>query len=493
MKETILDRIDAESTGFFRFRQLGGKYLLTNDCGSWELLSPPDFEKFVAGKLPRTGKIYAALQSKGFVRNNTDFDGLIGRWAQRNDFLKFGPSLHIVVVTLRCDHACVYCQTSAHRSQDKSLDMTPATAKKVVDCIFAGPSPLVTIEFQGGEPLLNWPAVKTVVEHARKKEKQTGKKAIINLVSNMANMTGERFDFLHAQGVNFCTSIDGPEKIHNRNRVYTEGNSHACATGWFKKIQEKTSGQLYQADALLTVSRATLENWKAVIDEYESMGARGISLRFLSPMGMAVETWSKIGYTPDEFLAFYEKSLDYILEINRKKRTFFENSAVLFLLKILSDSDPNFMDLRSPCGGAVGQIAYNYDGKVFTCDEARMLNEMGDDSFCIGDIAKDSYSDIINKPAVKCLVTASCTDLQPACSQCAYKPYCGVCPVINYASEHDLFARMPCNSRCKLYKGMLDMLFTRLDRPDDKKVFSEWVRLALRKLQSEASGTTEVR
>ena len=35
------------------------------------------------------------------------------------------------------------------------------------------------------------------------------------------------------------------------------------------------------------------------------------------------------------------------------------------------------MELRSPCGAGTGQIAYYYDGNIYTCDEGRMLAEMG--------------------------------------------------------------------------------------------------------------------
>jgi sulfatase maturation enzyme AslB (radical SAM superfamily) len=42
--------------------------------------------------------------------------------------------------------------------------MSKATAKKVVDLIFKSPSPAIKIEFQGGEPLLNFTIVRYIVE-----------------------------------------------------------------------------------------------------------------------------------------------------------------------------------------------------------------------------------------------------------------------------------------------------------------------------------------
>ena len=53
-------------------------------------------------------------------------------------------------------------------------------------------------------------------------------------------------------------------------------------------------------------------------------------------------------------------------------------------MKMLTADDPNFVDILSPCGAGTGQVAYSHDGRIFTCDEARMVSAMGDDMFAIG-------------------------------------------------------------------------------------------------------------
>ena len=53
----------------------------------------------------------------------------------------------------------------------------------------------VTLEFQGGEPLLNWPVVKFLTEHARKFN-TLGKNLNIVLVTNMLLMDEEKMRFL---------------------------------------------------------------------------------------------------------------------------------------------------------------------------------------------------------------------------------------------------------------------------------------------------------
>jgi His-Xaa-Ser system radical SAM maturase HxsB len=478
MKQPILKKIDNEKVHLFRFKKLDKKhYLITSDVGEYAYLTERDFERFLSGKVRVGSSLYTELEEKGFIRNSLNFNKLIDQWKSRNLFLWSGPSLHIVVTTLRCDHRCVYCQTSSKHENEKKYDMSLKTAKNVVDCIFKTPNNSLNIEFQGGEPLLNWPVVKYVVEYARKKEKLLSKRLQISLVSNFSTLNKSKLDFLLKHKVLFCTSLDGPEEIHNFNRVFNCGNSYKNTMKWAKEISRRNKNKPSTIDALLTVTRKSLKYPKEIIDEYRKIGTRSVFVRPLTPLGMAKDTWSKIGYSTEEFLKFYEKALDYIVELNAKKPDFMENTAVVFAERIFMDISSNFMDLRSPCGAGIGQIAYNYDGKVFTCDEGRMLFEMGDPSFCIGDVSKNTYEEIINHPAVKCLATSSCLDLQTSCCDCAYKPYCGTCPILNYACENDLFGHMPQNLRCKINRGILDIIFKKIRNPKYYKVVLGWVKL----------------
>ncbi len=66
----------------------------------------------------------------------------------------------------------------------------------------------------------------------------------------------------------------------------------------------------------------------------------------------------------DEFIEFYIHSMEYILELNKKGIGFREQLSSIYLAKILTADDPNFLDERSPCGACIGQVAYNYDGKI---------------------------------------------------------------------------------------------------------------------------------
>ena len=97
----------------FFWRKIGGEYLVTNDFGFHAWLGAPAFERFSKGLIGKKDKAFEELCSKGLVRNMMDFQGLADRWRSSNSHLASGPGLLILVMTLRCNHKCLYCQAGA--------------------------------------------------------------------------------------------------------------------------------------------------------------------------------------------------------------------------------------------------------------------------------------------------------------------------------------------------------------------------------------------
>jgi len=468
------------STGFFRFKKLGNKYLLTNDLGDFVFLKEKEFNDFTQGKLKKDGDIYGELDKNHFTSESWNCENcqaeMTKRYAQRHKYLNQGPSLHIIIVTLKCDHSCIYCHASSKNMTRNELDMTKKTAKKVVDMIFQTTSPDVNIEFQGGEPLANFDIIKFIVDYSIKKNKKAKKHLKFSLVSALTLLDNEKLDWLRSKKIATCSSLDGPEKLHNRNRPMNNNkNSHALTVKGLKKIKNKYKDLHYRIGALMTTTKYSLPLYKEIINEYVKLGINNIHLRWLNPFGMAKTLQNTIGYTPEEFINFYKKSLDYMLKLNKKGIKIREQMATMILKKALTDNDPNFLDLRSPCGAGIGQIAYNYDGDIYTCDEGRMLGQMGDKSFKIGNVYENTYEEIMSCPVTKSLCVASTMEGLAGCSDCVYKPYCGVCPVFNYSEEGNIFAQSPKNFRCQINKGILDYLFKKIQDSDALEIFKTWI------------------
>ena len=219
-----------------------------------------------------------------------------------------------------------------------------------------------------------------------------------------------------------------------------------------------------------------MKNYKEIVDNYIYLGLQSIFIRPLTPLGFAHDHWTEIGYSTDEFLEFYRNIIEYLLQLNLKGTHCSEGHAVIFLKKILCQDPVNYMELRSPCGAGTGQLAYYYDGQIFACDEARMIYEMGDSSFKFGTV-DDRYSDLISKETCHAICSASILESIQGCCDCVYQPFCGTCPVINLAMENNIFPKTPHDYKCKIYGGILDVLFEIIKRndPNEMLVLESWI------------------
>jgi uncharacterized protein len=474
-------KVTKRTVAHFRFKELAGDFLLTNDAGRYCFLKPAEFHSFLGGKTKEIpAESYSELCDKGFVLDKMDVKEMQRVYGTRNLGLCHGASLHIVVVTLRCDHKCGYCQTSSRSIAARGLDMDIKTADRVVDGIFQSPQRDLTIEFQGGEPLLNFKTVQHVVKRALSKNRRAGKNLFLSIVSNLSFLSDDKLSFLLDHKVSLCTSLDGPAFLHDRNRK-SRGSSHqrlVLGIEKFRKAVRRHPSYRYHINALATISRLSLRFPVELVQEYVARGMEGVHLRPVTPFGLSGRSKEKFCFSSEEFLRFYKTAFEHILSLNRKGVLFYERTAKILLQKILTERDPCYMDLCSPCGAGRGQIAYNYNGDVYTCDEGRMLSARGDTTFRTGTVQKGTYSDWIQSEPVRVVATASCLDTLPVCSDCVYKPYCGVCPIHNYVSEGDLFSMRPQGDRCRIMTGIFDYLFEALRDSGKKEILERWVKNA---------------
>ena len=482
--EGTIPAIDTRNSceGWFRFKQLDDNILLTNDLGDYMFMKPGDFDRFVKGSLAQDDPVREKMAAGRMLIPYLDVEQCVERYRRRHSYLGAPPFLHIVIPTLRCNTSCVYCHAGRAPMSKKGFDMSPKTAKNVVDFIFRTPSRDISIEFQGGEPLANFEAIKFIIQYAEELNRSEKRTLQFLLVTNLSLMTEEKMKFLLDHDMLMCTSIDGPPELHDANRKLPKAGSYEKALEWIRKIHGAYAAMgrdldLWHVDALMTTTRDSLAKPREIVDTYVSLGIKTIHIRPLNPMGFASKSWQRHGYSAEEFIEFYLTALDYIIELNRGGVEIIDRGAALFLAKILSDDDPGYVDLRSPCGAGVGQVAYDSDGSVYTCDEGRMVARMDDDVFRIGDAGSMTYEDLVENDTVRSIAIASLLESLPGCKDCVYMPYCGVCPIYNYIMQGSIFGQCPTNDRCKINRWTLDYLMTRLNRDaqEMKKIFGRWI------------------
>lgn len=457
---------------YFNFRKHKNGYLITNDFGAFAFIDDSTFNNLLS-KNVRDERIVKELKEKGFIYSNEEefLQGFRNRLRQMKRCLFTSTSLFIIVVTTECNGDCLYCQ--AKGCETKFSRMNYEVADKAIDLIMSSPAEQINIEFQGGEPLLNFELVKYIVENVETKCLYCKKDIKFSLVSNLVLINDEIASFLKNHKMGISSSLDGNQPLHDTNRPLKNGKSmyEATVNGYkFLSKSEQTVGFIQ------TTTKHSLGKVEEIVNEYFNLKTKYLFIRPLTPVGMAKDRWEEIGYTPEDFVDFYSKCLDSIIEKNLKGYPLKEGHAVLFLEKILNGNDTNYMELRSPCGASLGQMAIYPNGDVYTCDEGRMVHELGSELFRLGNV-NSSYETLTQSSACRSTSVSSIIESLPECNSCVYSPYCGVCPVVNYVLYGDLISNSSRNYKCKINMGMLNKIFSILisGSEEEKEVLYRWV------------------
>lgn len=225
----------------------------------------------------------------------------------------------------------------------------------------------------------------------------------------------------------------------------------------------------------MTTTDKSLPKVRDIIDEYLRLGFGEIFLRHLSPYGFAIKTKKYLAYNTDKWLDFYKEGLDYIIEINKAGVNFVEQATATIVAKMLTSNDPMYVDMMSPAGVGIAAIVYNYDGAVYASDESRMLAEMGDNTFQLGHVLKNSYEEIMLSETLLEALEDTYTQSVPMCSSCAFETYCGSDPVYHHAIHKDKVGRKPDSEFCKrnmaIFKHLIDLMES---DSDTKNIFLKW-------------------
>ena len=277
--------------------------------------------------------------------------------------------------------------------------------------------------------------------------------------------------FLAEHRFKLSTSLDGPEWLHNGNRPRPGRDSYR------RTIDGIDLGRRWLGEdgvsALTTLTKRSLEVPEAIIDEYRKLGFHSISLRPLSPYGFATRTAPRTGYTTSDYLAFYRRAFQHLIAINRSGYAMDESYASLLLSQLFTSFGHGYVDLRSPSGAGLGAVIYDYDGRVYPSDEARMLAAMGDDGFALGDVSQ-TVPEWLVSPAMERLLSAGVAEALPTCSDCAFVPMCGADPIEHYARQGDPIGHRPTSDFCSRNMGLFDFLLEQYETTD------QWTRSLMR-------------
>jgi uncharacterized protein len=462
----------------FNFTRLSDdRYRIVTIAGDWAEVDRNSLDALVSKKLPIESDLYRNLRSKGFVfdalsKSNVELAAIKLRTKMAH--VLHLTTLHIFVVSLRCEHSCPYCQVSRQDlDANKIFDMTEEHANKALEIALSSPSKYLKIEFQGGEPLLNFALVRHIVQRGKELAKLAGKTVEFVIATNLAVIDQDMLVFCREHAIQISTSLDGPRTLHNNNRPRRGKDSYERTIRGIRLAREYLGHD--SVSALMTTSPQSIGQFKEIVDEYIAQEFGGIFLRPLSPYGFAIKTKWAQKYSIGDWLAAYKDALSYILEVNLAGVRFVEFYTALIAKRILKPHFTGYVDLQHPTGAGLSALVYNYDGRVFSSDEGRMLAEMGDLSFCIGHVDQHSFADLLTSDPLIAHVAGSFGYTASRCDQCAYLPFCGSDPTYHYATQNDYMGNKNYSAFCERQTGISEHVFTLLEDEKARAVLEEWV------------------
>ena len=124
-----------------------------------------------------------------------------------------------------CNLNCSYCFASQGKYHGDRALMSFEVGKQALDFLLehSGTRHNLEVDFFGGEPLMNFPVVKRLVEYGRSIEKEKNKHFKFTMTTNCVLMNDEIMDFLNKEMSNVVISIDGRREVHDRMRPTING------------------------------------------------------------------------------------------------------------------------------------------------------------------------------------------------------------------------------------------------------------------------------
>lgn len=271
----------------------------------------------------------------------------------------------LVIVTETCNMACTYCYGRFGQKSGTALWMDSATGRRVAEV--AGELGVGQIAFFGGEPLVNFTAVRETVQHAE----ELGLKLKFGMTTNGTLVTEEIANFCRKYNIRVSVSVDGPEASHNLTRRYPDGS------GTFTDV-ERGIERLKMYDLLdfieVTYSMKHPLDLETMINDLKSY-CENITVSCVEGPADAVYRDEIVKGT--RLKKYYHDMLSIVLRES-------QSPCVLGVVELV-DALISPLTIHRPyiCSGVMRRVTIAPDGRFYPCPETIK------DCFCFGSVWDD--------------------------------------------------------------------------------------------------------
>ena len=306
-----------------------------------------------------------------------------------------------------CNLACRYCFAGEGEYHGRKALMSLEVGKKALDFLVANSGNRVNLEvdFFGGEPLLNWQAVKDLVEYGRSLEEPNHKKFRFTLTTNGVLLTDEIMEFVNREMANIVLSIDGRQEVHDRMRPFRNGGgSYELIVPKLLKAAKSRGQMRYYVRG--TFTRHNLDFSRDVL-HLADLGFRQISVE-----PVVAQPGDDYAIREEDLQQLREEYDKLAAEMIRRRRE--GRGFQFFHFMIDLEGGPCVAKRLSGCGSGTEYLAVTPWGDLYPCHQF-----VGDESFLMGNVDQGIVREDIREKFKCCNVYA-----KEKCRKCFARFYC---------------------------------------------------------------------
>ena len=374
----------------------------------------------------------ASLKESGKLFALDPFEGV--PLAPRKPFVK-ALCLHVAHA---CNLNCEYCFASQGRYQGERALMSYEVGVQAIDFLIenSGSHRTLDVDFFGGEPLLNWDVVKRLVQYARSREQESGKRFRFTLTTNGLLIDDEVIEFSNREMYNVVLSLDGRPEVHDRlRRDYAGRGSYDRIVPLFQKFAKSRNERGYYVRGTFTHQNTDfLEDILHIAD----LGFTQISMEpvVASPTDENALTDADLPVLMDQ----YEKLALEMLKRDREGRGF-----TFYHYMIDLAHGPCILKRLTGCGSGTEYFAVTPQGDLFPCHQFA-----SDPNMKVGDVWNGVTNSDLTGQFARCNIYA-----REDCKDCWAKLYCsGGCAANAFHATGDITGVY--DYGCKLFQKRIE-------------------------------------
>ena len=344
-----------------------------------------------------------------------------------------------------CNLKCEYCFAAKGDFGHGRELMSEKIGFAAIDFLIANSADRINLEvdFFGGEPLMNYDVVKSIVKYARNLEKKHNKNFRFTLTTNGLLLDDEITRHINKEMSNVVLSLDGRREINDRIRPCINGKgSYDVIVPKFKKLVSErlcVKNDFQYSDYYIrgTFTKHNLDFCNDVL-HINDLGFEQISIEPV--VGDFSQDYQ---FGEEDLPTIFDEYEKLAFELIKRKKAGKHINFFHFMLDL--SGGPCLLKRLRGCGSGSEYLAITPNGDFYPCHQFVRMSEWKMGNVLTGDIDKNKRK-IFDKTSIYD---------KSDCGKCWAKYYCsGGCNANNYQFEGDILK--PHKISCELEKKRLE-------------------------------------